>query len=74
MLVDSGKSEKIEFGASLIILLALLYVITYTFKPLLYPLLFSRATAAEALANDLKCAKLILAAKKKDQNTGFCEN
>lgn len=74
LLIDSGKSEKIEFGASVIILLAILYMITYMLKPLLYPLLFSRATAARALANDLKCAKLILAAKKKDHNTGFCEN
>lgn len=74
LLVDSGSSEKVELGATLIILLAQLYVITYALKPIIYPFLFSHATAAEALANDLKCAKLILAAKKKDQNTGFCEN
>lgn len=67
--IQTGEKDKIIWGLVNIIFLFIIFVVAYFVRRPIYNIFFSRQIAAKELADDLKCAKLFLDAKRKDLNT-----
>lgn len=73
-LIRSGANNSILIGIIIMTILVILYTLIYAFKDLIYAFVFPHKVAAKELADDLKCAKLVLAAKEKGKHTGSNKN
>ena len=70
-LIGTGNRNYILLGITIIITLAIVYALVYTFKEYIYSIMFPHKVAAKELADDLKCVKLVLDAKAKDKHSRF---
>lgn len=73
-LIGTGNRNYILLGIAIIITLVIVYAIAYTLKEYIYSTMFPHKVAAKELADDFKCAKLVLTAKEKGKHTESNKN